>query len=110
MWGDTVKSGLRRNIVDWSQPLPSYLNETFTFARYVSTFPSLSCTSSFSISAIRRSLKDLASISIAALAALSHDSVLVHTHSMTSSTETDISSSSCLALQRAIHFLSQLHI
>ena len=25
----------------WSQSLPSYLNEAFTFARYVSTFPSL---------------------------------------------------------------------
>src|SRR5262249_7762132 len=81
---------------------PSYLNESFNFARYSSTFPSLICASNFSTSPIRRPLQDLAGISTANLAASANDFLLVPINSMTLQTDSGITFSSCLAPQQAI--------
>jgi hypothetical protein len=57
---------------------PSYLNDSLTFARYASTFPfASSCRSSSTISATRRSRRDLEACSTALAAAFSQDSLLV---------------------------------
>src|SRR5215207_8474673 len=60
----------------------SYLNETFTFARYARTCPSSIWRSSSDTSAIRSSRRDCEALATAAAAALSQDSVLVPTNSM----------------------------
>ena len=65
------------------QPLLSYLNDTLIRARYASTLPFLSCTSSLTTSATLKSLKVLLARVMAAAVAFSQDSVLVPTSSMT---------------------------
>jgi hypothetical protein len=62
---------------------PSYLKETFSFARYASILPSLICRSKAPTSAILRSLSEDAALAIAAEAAFSHESELVPTSSTT---------------------------
>src|ERR1700730_4335838 len=58
----------------------SYLNDTFTLARYAFTRPSSICMSSSATSATRRSRRLPAAFSTAAAAALSQESVLVPTN------------------------------
>src|SRR5690606_22599225 len=61
----------------------SYLNDSFTLARYVWTLPSCSAMSGWTISAIRRSRSDFAACWTAAAAAFSQDSLLEPTSSIT---------------------------
>src|SRR5581483_5115110 len=65
------------------RPQSSYLNESFTLARYARTFPSSRCMSSCDTSATRRSRSVFDALATAAAAAFSHESVLVPTSSIT---------------------------